>query len=220
MSTSHPAREADPQPPLQQADGGGLGLDDDLDRLVEQRVLVRVELAVVVVGVLDRAPLGRLEQRLVELLLALVAALLDDQRHLFLATHAPWTRCRPARAERLEEHVPLTEQVLRPGAVEDHAGVGLAETAKAIRLGTFALIMPVITSTDGRWVASTRWMPTARDFCASRMIGLDRLRADHHQVGELVDDDEQVREWSSPRALFARFASGRLRARTIERRRS
>ena len=44
------------------------------------------------------------------------------------------------------------------------------ETAKAIRLGTFALIMPVITSTDGRWVASTRWIPTARDFCARRMI--------------------------------------------------
>ena len=38
-------------------------------------------------------------------------------------------------------------------------------------------------------------MPTARDFCASRMIGvLDRLRADHHQVGELVDHDQQVRE--------------------------
>ena len=43
------------------------------------------------------------------------------------------------------------------------------ETANAIRDGTFALIIPVITSTEGRWVASTRWMPTARDFCASRM---------------------------------------------------
>ena len=44
------------------------------------------------------------------------------------------------------------------------------ETANAIRDGTFALIMPVITSTEGRCVASTRWMPTARDFCARRMI--------------------------------------------------
>ena len=41
------------------------------------------------------------------------------------------------------------------------------ETAKAIRDGTFALIIPVITSTEGRCVASTRWIPTARDFCAS-----------------------------------------------------
>jgi hypothetical protein len=44
------------------------------------------------------------------------------------------------------------------------------ETANAIRDGTFALIIPVITSTDGRCVARTRWMPTARDFCARRMI--------------------------------------------------
>ena len=44
------------------------------------------------------------------------------------------------------------------------------ETAKAIREGTFALIMPVMTSTRGLCVASTRWMPTARAFCARRMI--------------------------------------------------
>ena len=43
------------------------------------------------------------------------------------------------------------------------------ETANAMRLGTLALIMPVITSTDGRCVASRRWMPTARDFCARRI---------------------------------------------------
>ena len=39
-----------------------------------------------------------------------------------------------------------------------------------MRAGMLTLIVPVITSVDGRWVASTRWMPTARDFCASRMI--------------------------------------------------
>jgi len=31
-----------------------------------------------------------------------------------------------------------------------------------------ALIRPVITSTDGRWVEMIRWMPTARDICARR----------------------------------------------------
>ncbi len=36
------------------------------------------------------------------------------------------------------------------------------EVANASRDGTFALIRPVTTSTDGRWVASTRWMPAAR----------------------------------------------------------
>ena len=44
------------------------------------------------------------------------------------------------------------------------------ETANAIRDGTLALIMPVMTSTRGLCVASTRWMPTARAFWARRMI--------------------------------------------------
>ena len=39
-----------------------------------------------------------------------------------------------------------------------------------MRAGKFALIVPVMTSTDGRWVARIRWMPTARAICARRMI--------------------------------------------------
>ena len=68
------------------------------------------------------------------------------------------------------------------------------ETANAIRDGTFALIIPVMTSTDG---------PLRRehevDADGARLLReaddrvLDRLRRDHHQVGELVDDDEEVR---------------------------
>ena len=34
--------------------------------------------------------------------------------------------------------------------------------AKERRDGTFALINPVTTSTDGRWVASTKWIPAER----------------------------------------------------------
>ena len=39
--------------------------------------------------------------------------------------------------------------------------------ANAIRVGKFALIRPVTTSTEGRCVATTRWMPVARASCAS-----------------------------------------------------
>src|SRR5437764_8401746 len=48
-----PARAgvADAKPALQQRDAGGLGGDHDLDRLVEQRVLVRVVIALVGVGI-------------------------------------------------------------------------------------------------------------------------------------------------------------------------
>ncbi len=43
-------------------------------------------------------------------------------------------------------------------------------TRNAMRAGRFALIRPVMTSTDGRCVARIRWMPTARAICASRAI--------------------------------------------------
>jgi hypothetical protein len=43
-------------------------------------------------------------------------------------------------------------------------------TWKLKRVGMFALIRPVITSTLGRCVARIRWMPEARAFCASRAI--------------------------------------------------
>ena len=42
--------------------------------------------------------------------------------------------------------------------------------AYEIRHGKFALIVPVSTSTEGRWVATIRWMPTARAIWARRAI--------------------------------------------------
>ena len=47
----------------------------------------------------------------------------------------------------------------------------LLATRNAMRLGKFALITPVITSTLGRCVASTKWIPTARAICANRAMG-------------------------------------------------
>ena len=46
----------------------------------------------------------------------------------------------------------------------------LLDTWKAMRVGILALIKPVITSTDGRWVAKIKWMPAARAFWAKRAI--------------------------------------------------
>jgi hypothetical protein len=43
-------------------------------------------------------------------------------------------------------------------------------TMKAMRLGMLALMSPVTTSTEGRWVATTRWMPTARAIWAMRQM--------------------------------------------------
>ena len=59
--------------------------------------------------------------------------------------------------------------------------------------GKLALMRPVMTSTDGRCVARIRWMPAARAFWAMRATEVSTsLGAHHHQVGELVDDDDDV----------------------------
>ena len=90
------------------------------------------------------------------------------------------------------------------------------ETAKAIREGTLALIIPVMTSADGRCVASTRWIPTARLFWARRMM------ASSTSAGETI-----IRSASSsmttrivgiagcPSASRVVFQSRRLRARAM-----
>src|SRR6202165_3918056 len=44
----------------------------------------------------------------------------------------------------------------------------LEVTWKEMRVGKFALIGPVMTSTEGRWVARMTWMPEARAICARR----------------------------------------------------
>ena len=45
-----------------------------------------------------------------------------------------------------------------------------AATRNEMREGKLALMRPVITSTEGRWVARMRWIPTARAICARRVI--------------------------------------------------
>ena len=76
------------------------------------------------------------------------------------------------------------------------------EVANASRDGTLALIRPVTTSTVG---------PLGRehqvDAGGAGELGdaddrvLDVARGDHHQVGELVDDDQQVRVGRETRSL-------------------
>ena len=93
------------------------------------------------------------------------------------------------------------------------------DTANATRAGMLALITPVITLTLGRWVATIRWMPTARAFWAMRVMRLlDVAGRHHHQVVELVDDDDDVRQplgsgpvGSSPRVVLV--GSSRTRGR-------
>ena len=91
------------------------------------------------------------------------------------------------------------------------------ETANAIREGTLALIIPVITSTRGDWVASTRWMPTARAFCARRMIesstsaGATIIRSASSSITHRM-----YGSCGSPRCSRARLSSGSERVRASD----
>ena len=64
---------------------------------------------------------------------------------------------------------PVWSRMTRQSVAED--------TAKARRAGTLALMTPVMTFTDGRWVAMMRWMPTARAIWAMRQIESSTSRA-------------------------------------------
>ena len=57
---------------------------------------------------------------------------------------------------------PLPSRIVRESIFDD--------TRNEMRAGRFALMRPVMTSTDGRCVARIRWMPTARAICARRQI--------------------------------------------------
>jgi hypothetical protein len=65
--------------------------------------------------------------------------------------------------------------------------------AKAIRLGTLALMRPVTTLTDGRCVARTRWIPTGARLLSELDDGLLDLPAFlQDQVGQFVDDHDHI----------------------------
>ena len=66
-------------------------------------------------------------------------------------------------------------------------------TWKEMRVGKFALIVPVMTSTDGRCVARIDVDAGGAGHLGEALDGaLDLLAGDHHQVGHLVDDDDDV----------------------------
>ena len=88
-------------------------------------------------------------------------------------------------------------------------------TWKAMRQGTLALMTPVMTSARGVCVAMIMWMPAARAFCVMRaMAHLDVGGRGLHEVGELVDDDDDVgHPVGDDEVVFAGVARGRGHAR-------
>ena len=64
------------------------------------------------------------------------------------------------------------------------------------------MIVPVITSTDGRWVAMIRCIPAARAICANRWIAAScPLTSDQHQVSHLIDHDDDQGQFAGVEGL-------------------
>ena len=83
-------------------------------------------------------------------------------------------------------------------------------TWKAMRVGKLALIRPVITLTEGLWVASTIWMPAALPIWARRMIGSSTsLR---HDIMRSASSSMMTTRYGS---RAGSFSSGSLSSRSI-----
>jgi hypothetical protein len=78
-----------------------------------------------------------------------------------------WGRGRPAPGRAYPR---ARAGALRPAGPKSPGCPRPEATAKAMRAGKLALISPVTTSTEGRWVEITRWMPVARASCARRVM--------------------------------------------------
>jgi hypothetical protein len=65
---------------------------------------------------------------------------------------------------------PLPSSLSAPAASRMVRLSTFCATWKEMRAGKLALMVPVMTFTDGRCVARIMWMPTARDSWASRAI--------------------------------------------------
>ena len=98
-------------------------------------------------------------------------------RTSFSSTQHPWMRCGTLEAGPSNSMSPRPTRRSAPGWSRMTRLSARLETEKAHRAGMLALMTPVMTLTDGRWVAITRWMPTARAIWAIRQIESSTSRA-------------------------------------------
>ena len=92
-------------------------------------------------------------------------------------THAPWMRRGTFEEATASSMSPWPMRRSAPGWSRMTRLSASDDTANASREGTLALMTPVMTSTDGRWVAITRCRPTARAICAIRQMASSTSRA-------------------------------------------
>ena len=159
--------------------------------------MVRRQIALPVV---TRVLLAHLEQRLVELRLTLLGPYAHHARDLVLGHEGPLEALEPGRADRPEQHVALSEQGLGAALVEDHARIDLRGDRERDASRDVHLDRPgdhVGRRPLGRQHQMDPDCPRLLREANDRV--LDLRRGDHHQVRQLVDHAEDVRQWSFAR---------------------
>jgi hypothetical protein len=79
----------------------------------------------------------------------------------------------------------------------------LEVTWNEMRVGKFALMVPVMTSTEGAASPGSRGCRRRAPSAQALHRAFDVLAGDHHQVGHLVDDHHDVGDVSSSRSSFS-----------------
>ena len=99
-----------------------------------------------------------------------LALLAQERHHLlhFAVRHERAVHAGDAAAAAMYSMSPWPSSCSAPCSPRMVRLSNLLITWKLMRVGKFALMVPVITSTDGRWVAMITWIPAARAICASR----------------------------------------------------
>lgn len=95
---------------------------------------------------------------------------IDNSFDLLICYECALQTGRLALSRRIEQHIALPQQLFCPTISRIVLESMPEDTANASLEGIFALITPVMTSTEGRCVAIIRCIPAARAICARRQI--------------------------------------------------
>src|SRR3569623_2512011 len=183
------------EPALHAGDGGAARLGDDLHGLIVQRVALGVAAVFAGIAAPAFAAIETLTvQYLVEIIrLALDLELLDDLVHLLIGDEGAMHAHGHAGAGRKIEHVAVPEQVFRALLVEDGARIATRRDLEGDARRDVGLDQTG-DDVDRRPLRRKHEMEArgARLLREPRAELLDLLADQHHQVGELVDYDNDI----------------------------
>ena len=143
--------------------------------------------------------------------------LFDDAFDLLIRDEAALHAQRLALAERRVEHIALADQLFCAGGIQNDARLDLARDRERDARGDVRLHDAgddvrgrTLRCNDQVHACGTRLLRDAADRV------LDFLRRDHHQIGKLVDDDDDLRQHlillgSRGLALFGSVTTGMSR---------